>query len=338
VAVKIISPAASRAKAQSLSSMQSSKNRNKKGFVFTMMAIFFVIVAMTASILFSKYTERSQAISIESRVFTINNFIHDLERDMSRALYIASFRALLGMTSYMSENGTYITNLSANFAELVLNGTIYNQTTEPTNDSYVTLWLAKVQQEAQDIGVTIDAYNYSLSLVQRETWNLEIEMNLTLVVQDAAGLATWTKDDTIRTTIPITGLEDPLYTVGSDGLISNIIIQTPFEFFVNQTTSNVSNLQQHAINSYYIEDTDAPSYVMRLQGLFSSSSFGIESTVYSLSLVPLGQYKNKSVVDHIYWSTSNPAHNAIQGMPSWYRLDNLTGHFDSYEVSDLVIN
>jgi hypothetical protein len=311
--------------------------KSQKGMVFTIVAIIFVLVLVSAYFVYNQYRERERSFSVESRIFSINSFIHDTERDMERALYIASFRALLGMTEFMAQNGSYVTGLPADFRELVLNGTIGGELMSSTNDSYLYLWVNKVREEANYIGIDFNISNESVSLEQISPWSISIEMNYTLGVSDLAGLASWSKRDTVTATIPVEGLEDPLYTVGSHGVLSNVIIETPYSYFVNRTTGNASNLLEHTKNSYYISSTSAPSYVMRLQGQLSSSPYGIESLVYSQSLVVLGLYQNKSVVDYIYWSGSNPTNYRISGMPSWFRLDNQSSHLANYDAEGLEL-
>ena len=80
-------------------------------------------------------------------------------------------------------------------------------------------------------------------------------------------------------------------------------------------------LLNHTLSSYYRSHTDAPSFLNRLQGNLSASQYGIESLVNLQKLSSQGvPTQQKTVVDYIYFSTQNPAHNGVSGMPSWFRL------------------
>ena len=100
--------------------------------------------------------------------------------------------------------------------------------------------------------------------------------------------------------------------------------------FANGT--DVTNLFKHAENSFYINSTTAPSFLNRLEGKFTPDPNGIESLVY-LPNLPLS--KDKSCVDYIYFSSNDPTTGHIQGMPSWFKLDD--DHIVSYNLTGLAI-
>ena len=306
--------------------------------MYTMMAIVLILISMSVFFLSSKYVLRERSLALESRILSTNDFINDLERDLERALYIASFRGLLGMTEYMAQNATYITNMTHNFQDLVINGTIYGNRMKTTNDSYVMLWLQKIDLKARGVGLAVDASDFNIGLRQENPWKITVELNLTLEITDLTGLASWQKADRIVTQIPVVGLEDPLYVIGSTGIISNRITRTPYTLFVNASNSNVSNLLGHVQSSYYINSSNAPDYLMRMQGQLGASANGIESLVDSSSLIVLGLYENKSIVDYLYWSGSDPPHYGVQGMPNWFRLDNQSNRLGLYQVDGLETN
>ena len=98
--------------------------------------------------------------------------------------------------------------------------------------------------------------------------------------------------------------------------------------------SNIANLSMQSTNSYYLASTSAPSFLDRMQGMNAPNLYGIESLVNLAELSSQSiQIKDKSVVDYIYFSNSNPtACNVIPaGMPSWFKLD--SDHLAAYQVS-----
>ena len=116
-------------------------------------------------------------------------------------------------------------------------------------------------------------------------------------------------------------------------LIHSFGKETIYEDFVQGT--DVSNLLSHTENSYYIASSSAPSFLDRLEGKLEADENGIESLVYlpelSLQGIPV---KDKSIVDYIYFSDSNPISYHIQGMPNWFKLD--SEHLSIYQVSGLA--
>jgi len=127
-----------------------------------------------------------------------------------------------------------------------------------------------------------------------------------------------------------------MYLIETNGRIVRKIQKTPYYPFVDKT--NVSNLTAHLYGSYYVASPFAPSFLQRFEGkkIADPSGNGIESLVNIEELVKKGiQPKTKTVVDYIYFSSNNPPSYQIQGMPSWFRIDN--EHLDLYGVRGLVI-
>ena len=67
----------------------------------------------------------------------------------------------------------------------------------------------------------------------------------------------------------------------------------------------------------------------------SANVNGIESLVNLQKLSSQGlQVQDKSVIDHIYFSSSNPSKQHILGMPSWFKLDD--SHLAAYQASGII--
>jgi len=127
-----------------------------------------------------------------------------------------------------------------------------------------------------------------------------------------------------------------MYVVETEDKVSNLVNVTPNQDFVDEADNNNTEvLETHLLQGYYVESTEAPSYLMRFSGNFSPSQFGIESMVNLDDLdkqsIPVLE---RSVIDHIYFSTeSTTDYCNIKDMPSWFRID--SNHLDDYEVTNL---
>jgi hypothetical protein len=153
-------------------------------------------------------------------------------------------------------------------------------------------------------------------------------------MQDEDSLALWNRSLSLVAQIPIEGMEDPVYIVNTGGLVSNKIKRTPHTTFVQGT--NISALSNHSLSSYYRDHTDAPSFLGRLQGNLTASPYGVESMVNLQKLAAQGvPTSQKSVIDYIYFSTSNPSTNGVSGMSAWFRLDST--HLAYYNATHLAI-
>ena len=89
---------------------------------------------------------------------------------------------------------------------------------------------------------------------------------------------------------------------------------------------DVSKLRQFYFNGYYLESTQAPSFLMRLYGRIGPSPYGIYSFV---DIIAFNQ--TRSSVDYNYFNNTNNAKVRVKGMPNCENLsvctDDGMGHF-----------
>ena len=263
----------------------------------------------------------------------MNEFLISSESDLERQLYVMGFRAIFVFNNYIAQQGAYISNPEISFQELAFNGTLYQQNQSLFQEITFRDIEDTLQQRAQKLNINISLLNPMLTLTQSEPWKIDIALSTTIVMTDENNLVSWNRPLTITARVPVQGLEDPLYIVNTNGLVTVKVKQTPHTIFVENT--NITSLLNHTLSSYYRSHTDAPSFLNRLQGNLSASQYGIESLVNLQKLSSQGvPTQQKTVVDYIYFSTQNPAHNGVSGMPSWFRLD--AAHLAYYNATHLA--
>ena len=310
---------------------------SKKGVLFTLVAIILVLILILIIFTENEYRLSNKMSVIEIRVETINDFIKSVEKDLNRGLYITSFRALLGIQSYISANGTFLNDTNAQFKELLLNGTIKNQKIKAIENFTFTNWTGRISDEAEKIDISANFSIINLTIYQQDPWSVTVDSLLIIDVRDKRGIARWIRNENVKIKLDIQGFEDPLYTINSFNRVINIIKKA------NETDFSVtSNLISHINNSYYIETNSGPDFLMRLEGKTSNSTYGIESLVniVKFSNQELPTYE-KSSVDYLYFQSSTAANcvvNETYQQLSWFRLDNGAepyNHLDNYEVNCL---
>ncbi|NQU34065.1 MAG: hypothetical protein HQ521_12590 [Bacteroidetes bacterium] len=303
--------------------------KNKKAVFFTLLTISLLSLFILS---YSIYSTVERQESISKRIKTMNNFVFLVEEDLQRQLYISGFRIIFLIENEIVNTGTYISNVNTSFQEGFYNGTISGVPNEIMNDVTFQGIIIKINEKASKINIHVNLSNPEIEITQKDPWNVKINFSANLFITDNEDLANWNKTYTKEINIPVKGFADPLYIVNTNSLISNIINQTPYTTFVSGT--NVANLTSHLNNPYYKASTSAPSFLDRLEGKTTPNTYGIESLVYIPDL-PSFAIKSKSVVDHIYFSTSSPSTNQIQGMPSWFLLD--VDHQDDYGVEGIIV-
>ena len=308
--------------------------KNKSAIFFTLTAIALLSLALVSFSIFSVVKERD---SVVKRVQTLNSFVFSIEKDLQRKLFISGFRIIFLFEKRILENGTYISDSETVFNESFFSGTIEGklQGDEVTLMQGVTFPEIKddLEKTASKVNLKLSLENPVLSVYHKSPWFVHLRLVTNFSVTDTTNLASWNKTLVTEADVPVEGFEDPFYIVGTGGKIFQKINQTPYTTFV--VGNDVSNLEDHLNKSYYIATNLSPSFLNRLEGNFTASDFGIESLVYLPDLAAQGlNIKDKSVVDSIYFGTSNPPTKNVQGMPSWFKID--AAHYETYNVSGLV--
>lgn len=311
------------------------KDNSKKAMVFTIIAITLLSIMAVSMTIVSISHERS---STTKRIGTLNDFVYSFEKDLPRKLYISGFRMIFLYEKRMYEMGDYLTDVNGLVNETFFEGTIDGVASEDETQLLAGVLYSDIEEDlktaAAKVNLNFVMTNPEINLNQTDPWNLNFTLTFNLFIEDIGGLASWNKTAVVNALVSIENFEDPLYIIGTNGLFSPKINQTIYNGFVSG--SNVTNLTNHLENKYYISTNESPSFINRLEGNFNSSEFGIESLVYLPDLTDAGLTAlDKSVVDHIYFSSSNPTKRQVTGMPSWFKID--SAHESTYNVSSLVI-
>ena len=313
----------------------SSKNmvliKNKKGMFFTMFVIVVLSLFVLSYTLFSSIKERR---TTQDRVTTLNNLVFSLEENLKRQLQISTFRIIFLFEKRIIEKGNYITNIQSAFNETFYKGTVEGTSNPEINaimqGAKSSDIIKDLQENARKLNANLTILEPKIYLSQDSPWEIKLTLESNLIIKDLNNLAVWNITHNISAYTSIENFEDPIYIVSTNALATNKIIRTPYIF----SSTDPTNLSSHIQKSYYINSSEAPSFLDRLQGSISTNNKdGIESIVnlpiLSSKGVPVTM--GKSVVDHIYFSSSNPSSSTCIGTPAWFKLD--SSHPDIYQAS-----
>jgi len=323
---------------------QQSANRfGKKGIFFTILAIFFLSLLMMSFSFYTDYVLRTKSLVIETRINTMEDFIRTLDVDFKRSLYISSHRSILSLIQHITTTGNFSKNVSYDFNELIIRGTLNATPQELMENTTLLNWTDKMKLESRAIDILVDFNIKTIEITMLDPWSINVKLTTDIFVSDPLGIATWNMTKDIITQVSILGFEDPTYALNTQGKILNTINKTPYTTFVSGT--NMANLNNHNANSYYLEWSMAPDFLQRLNGnLTSTSANGIESLINLDELTTQGiAIEERSVVDHIYWTDKIVNSYAINNTPSWFRMDDELNteqnktHLQLYQVNESVI-
>ncbi|MFH1711591.1 MAG: hypothetical protein ABH840_04730 [Nanoarchaeota archaeon] len=290
----------------------------EKGQIFTTVAIALIALFL---LIYGAYSIVESKTQVKMRVSTMENFLFSLEENLEREVYITGFRTLFLAEDSITKSGQFISDVDYFFEEAFFNGTVSGNSSDILIGAKYSDMLQFIKQRGESINVNVSISNPEISVFHENPWNVAVLFTFNLTMIDNAGVASWNKQERIKSLISIEGFEDPLYIINSNGKVL---------YKINKSAGE--SLQDHLENRMYQEDIDAPSFLKRLEGSIQPDSNGIESLVdlEEFSQQGLGT-KDKSAVDHIYFSINNPPASNVQGMPSWFKLD--VPHLSKYNAT-----
>lgn len=306
---------------------------NKKGFVFTAVAVLIIIALIFLFATHERLLPRT--IAQTGRVHLMDSYITNLEKDIPRAAYIAGYRSLIAMEEHISATGEYLPDVDAAFLSAFTNGTVngtaYGIMDNSTFTNFSTAFgmLAARQGMRSNLTVlAIDAYHES-------PWTITLNISLTIVLEDTAGTARFNRTSSILAAVPIESIKDPLYSVGTQGRVPQTVIESNVSRpYIIEATNDTTRLQELLNSSMYIDSTDAPSFLQRFAGDLSASPFGIQSLVRTSELDAQGIAINtcKSVVDYLYFGSSptTPNYRVVNMDATTFWLD--TANLAAYDA------
>jgi len=306
----------------------------KRGFFYTIVTVLLILLLLVVlNFKFEHGTTQSER-GVKARVVSMNRFLKDLEDDLSRVSYITGYRALVGLVDYVIERGEYIDDVQTRLVEIFENGTVGGEQLQVLENHTFGEWVTRVQSIANSYAINLSVTLNSVEFRMVSPWSIDLSINISVLLLDSKGIASWNTSIAQTTSLSILGLEDPVYPIMSYGRVFNTINITPYSYFVNGT--NTTNLKRHINHSYYIASSVAPNFLMRLEGNFTASEYGIESLVYlpEFSAQGLVTYE-RSCVDYLYANASTRAVHIINNTyEDWFRLD--TEHLAVYQCEDIT--
>ena len=275
------------------------------------------------------------------RASALANLLESTELDMPRALDISTRRALLSAVNEVDLRGVGLDDSVVRLRELMLNGTIYGSNALWMNDSTLPEWIDRVSVIASKRGFSLNMTVEELTIEPYDSFTIRSRLRWNITVNDSVGSMTVARNLTAEVLVPLRGTEDPMYLLGTRGLAHRSI------YSANFTVLDLSSLDNAISGGYYMNTSDAPSFLGRLEGSLTplqkyldmaEGQIGMETFVNLPELYSAGVdvKANHTMVDHLYFGDINITGLAINGsIHDWFRIDE--GHAETYGVDGLLI-
>jgi hypothetical protein len=287
---------------------------NRKGFIFTMLAIIVTGIIVAFALIGLESVDAGQSALRDATMLRIMS--SDIEDDITRGLYITSFRTLIGQIEKTITTGNFLSSTNETFNEGMINGTIEGSGLDILENATFTDWLAKMTDIIEKKGYRIDYDILLLEQFQEGPWHVSSRIVIDYNLSNPGNSRGYQRRIDITERVSIRGLEDPFYYIFGLGRLTNSIIisdDNDILFLINASEDN----------SLYIENNMSNSFLQRLEGDFTSSPHGIESIVGGQRFKDQGiaGYDGRSSIDFMFFSGAAAEVQCVVGAPEWFRID-----------------
>jgi hypothetical protein len=143
--------------------------------------------------------------------------------DLGKVLEIIMRRAISVSVNHAVAIGFGLDNATYRLEELVLNGTLNNTQEYLMENSTFPKWIEKIQSLGTLKGFEMNISLNSFGIKPYDSFNLIVEMNLTLNITDKQGVARISRNVEMSKLIYLEDLEDPIYPLYTWQRATNII-------------------------------------------------------------------------------------------------------------------
>ncbi|KYK27087.1 hypothetical protein AYK26_00105 [Euryarchaeota archaeon SM23-78] len=273
--------------------------RNKKGVVFTVLAI---VIAVFFTLMFSSKIEKPidyKTELIEIRIGTLNSYMISFFDYTQGVSSISGYSALRGVIDDIHARNAYNLNFENQYLYCILTGNLTLSDTCPGMiNRTLPYYLDTIRDMAeQELNIYSNYIINNITVTQvTDAFSIEIIVNLSLYVIDAYANISDTR--IVTGSVSIDGIQDPLYMLEGD--YNQSIKRTALR--KKEGDWNYTDLQQLYANHEYRSYKDGISFINRIKGNFSPNLFGIESIVNHTHPIVLADYTfNDTMIDYLYW-------------------------------------
>ncbi|MFH1209839.1 MAG: hypothetical protein V1663_03550 [archaeon] len=288
---------------------------NKRGIVFTSIAIILVSIIIIVFLIQANKKTEIEITKSTVQTDTLNSFVKSLKTEyIPSAIRISSDRALLGLIDYIDRED-YLTNVNTDFNKSLLsgkgpdNGNLQYMFEVDENNQEINYTIYAALNEIKDLSAQtqiIFSYNpVSAKIEQEDSWTLKITLeNFQINVSSSDGKVKWSDKVNISGYIPITNYRDPVILV-EEGLNFTIMkadmtdYVTPLEGLgMGGEFDNLDKISNQMWNHTFNNNSDAPSFLQRMEGNFTNpEGHGIE---YIVNPAFNSNPSDLNMIDHYY--------------------------------------
>ncbi|MBI5159305.1 hypothetical protein HY992_04250 [Candidatus Micrarchaeota archaeon] len=307
--------------------------------------VFFSLLAISMILLVFYYNEaysnavQSQAeqLSLRLQGAEFYNFVDGADDDLPRILDISGRRAVIAAVSEVVSNGVALADSEQSIRELMVNGSLQSEQVELMEKANFGYWSDSVESMGELRGFNSSIELIELNVKQLDAFHLKFNTSLQVNASDYRGTMNYSRTMYAEDVVNLQGFEDPLIPLNTRGLTKKPVTPAPRYF------NRVNEVDAAIQNNYYVESTNGPSFLDRLEGKLLASashahaenaSIGMESVLYLPGMQAQGikVKESQTIVDYLYFNeTETRGYPVLNSTYPWLKLDQETAL--NYNVS-----
>lgn len=168
--------------------------------------------------------ESSESLRIGQASF----FLDSILQDMDRSLSLATKRALTSATNYVIVNEQPLRQPGENISSALINGTISGEELENMENVSIDQWTKRVSNisERSSFIVNLSVVDYSYNSTG---FGLETSYRVNATLRDPVTFTTFNRSNTANATIDVSGIEDPMILLRSEGRYTSKYSRCPYD-------------------------------------------------------------------------------------------------------------
>ncbi len=192
----------------------------KKGVFYSVLTIIILVPVIALSSVYSE-TLRGYGVDIGSNVRLKSGlyFLDSVNEDFERAVRIVGRRSLTACINHIVNEGEGLDSAEDTILELFENRTI-NGTVSEIMDYSIYDWMNRSDDVAIKRGFVLEREIRSVDVSMGDPWNVMFSLEMHVKLKDRQNLFSYEKNLTKNVYVPIDDLEDPLYTIETDGRVA----------------------------------------------------------------------------------------------------------------------
>lgn len=222
-------------------SRYDSGSGHKKGQVYSLIAVLLTIPLM---LFIAFYVTETQTMRYGSLERVVSDQMHEveqsLEKDFEQAMMISGKRAFLAASDNVISNGVPLSDSEQVLVELITQGTIGGSQSMIMYDNTIQDWVDRVN--ALDFGFDVDINYSGASFSSLDGMDAVFTATLSVNVSDQMGIGRINKVTRKDVTIPLDGLEDPIFPLNTLGFVSSSLREYPYPYHAIEMASGTGGL------------------------------------------------------------------------------------------------